>query len=54
MADVVDAIMDRLMALHPRLIDLSLDRLVGLLDKLGAPQRRLPPVLHVEIGRAHV
>ncbi len=41
------AILDRLTALHPRLIDLSLDRLRVLLAALGHPQRRLPPVIHV-------
>jgi dihydrofolate synthase/folylpolyglutamate synthase len=42
-----DAIVDRLHALHPRLIDLSLGRLQLLLDKLGHPERQLPPVIHV-------
>jgi dihydrofolate synthase/folylpolyglutamate synthase len=43
----VDAIFDRLTGLHPRLIDLSLDRLRTLLARLGNPERRLPPVIHV-------
>lgn len=43
----VDSIIERLHALHPRLIDLSLDRLEALLAKLGHPERRLPPVIHV-------
>eukprot|EP01031_Cornospumella_fuschlensis_P006004 gene6004-7470_t len=34
-------------ALHPKLIDLSLGRLQALLAKLGHPERRLPPVVHV-------
>ncbi len=42
-----DAILDRLSALHPRKIDLSLDRVSVLLDRLGRPQDRLPPVIHV-------
>lgn len=42
-----DAILARLMILHPKLIDLSLDRVVDLLDKLGNPHRRLPPVVHI-------
>ena len=33
--------------LHPRRIDLSLDRIARLLDRLGRPQDRLPPVIHV-------
>lgn len=43
----VDAIFDRLLALHPKLIDLSLDRMWRLLDRLGHPEHRLPPVIHV-------
>ena len=37
----------RLQALHPKLIDLSLGRIQRLLSALGAPHRRLPPVIHV-------
>ena len=43
----IEPILDRLHGLHPRLIDLSLDRLRRLLAALGHPERRLPPVLHV-------
>jgi dihydrofolate synthase/folylpolyglutamate synthase len=43
----VEQIAARLERLHPRLIDLSLDRLRTLLARLGHPERRLPPVLHV-------
>jgi dihydrofolate synthase/folylpolyglutamate synthase len=42
-----EAIIERLHALHPRLIDLSLGRLQRCLDALGNPERRLPPVIHV-------
>jgi dihydrofolate synthase/folylpolyglutamate synthase len=42
-----DAIVDRLHRLHPRAIDLSLDRLTRLLAALDHPERRLPPVIHV-------
>lgn len=42
-----DVILDRLLRLHPKIIDLSLDRVYGLLDKLGNPQNFLPPVVHV-------
>ena len=42
-----DAILDRLTALHPKKIDLSLDRIEALLEKLGRPQDSLPPVIHV-------
>ena len=42
-----DAILKRLSQLHPKLIDLSLDRMIPLLETLGRPQDRLPPVIHV-------
>lgn len=38
---------DHLMGLHPKGYDLSLDRVSGLLDRLGNPQDRLPPVIHI-------
>src|ERR1700744_3969517 len=47
MAARIDGIIARLHGLHPRLIDLSLDRLEGLLAQLGHPEQRLPPVIHV-------
>ncbi|HEY3677338.1 MAG TPA: folylpolyglutamate synthase/dihydrofolate synthase family protein [Bradyrhizobium sp.] len=37
----------RLSGLHPRQIDLSLDRMQRLLDRLDHPERKLPPVIHV-------
>jgi dihydrofolate synthase/folylpolyglutamate synthase len=37
----------RLSALHPRQIDLGLERMLALLERLGHPERRLPPVIHV-------
>ncbi len=43
----VEASLDRLHRLYPKLIDLSLERLVRLLAALGDPQDRLPPVIHV-------
>ena len=43
----IEGIVARLHGLHPRLIDLSLDRLLSLLAKLGHPEQRLPPVIHV-------
>ena len=42
-----DAALERLKLLHPKKIDLSLDRLGRLLASLGRPQDRLPPVIHV-------
>ena len=47
MSSRVEGIVARLHGLHPRLIDLSLDRLVSLLKKLDHPELRLPPVIHV-------
>jgi dihydrofolate synthase/folylpolyglutamate synthase len=43
----VDAILARLTALHPKRIDLSLDRVQRLLAALDHPERKLPPVIHV-------
>jgi dihydrofolate synthase/folylpolyglutamate synthase len=40
-------ILDRLTALYPKAIDLTLDRVERLLADLGDPQDRLPPVVHV-------
>ncbi len=42
-----DIVLERLSRLHPKLIDLSLDRVEALLAKLGHPERHLAPVVHV-------
>ena len=42
-----DHILDRMMALHPKIIDLTLDRVWRLLDALGNPQNDVPPVIHL-------
>ena len=42
-----DAILERLLQLHPKKIDLSLGRVLALLERLGAPHENLPPVVHV-------
>ncbi len=47
MTPPVDAIVARLAALHPKRIDLSLDRIERLLAALDHPERKLPPVIHV-------
>ena len=39
--------LERLAALHPKLIDLGLERSIALLAKLGDPHHRLPLVIHV-------
>src|ERR1700752_145109 len=43
----VDTILARLLTLHPKRIDLSLERVWRILDGLGHPERRIPPVIHV-------
>ncbi|MEL6120982.1 MAG: folylpolyglutamate synthase/dihydrofolate synthase family protein [Pseudomonadota bacterium] len=42
-----DIILDRMMSLHPKIIDLTLDRVWHLLERLGNPQNALPPVVHI-------
>ncbi len=44
---LADRQIERLMALHPKGFDLSLDRISRLLERLGNPQDRLPPVVHI-------
>jgi dihydrofolate synthase/folylpolyglutamate synthase len=43
----VDSILARLLALHPKRIDLTLERVQRVLERLGSPERRVPPVIHV-------
>ncbi|MDR7145947.1 folylpolyglutamate synthase/dihydrofolate synthase family protein [Rhizobium sp. BE258] len=38
---------DKLLGLHPKGFDLSLERITRLLEVLGNPQDKLPPVIHV-------
>jgi len=42
-----DVLLERLMGLHPKLIDLSLDRMYAILERLGQPYTKLPPVVHI-------
>ncbi len=42
-----DAVLDRMMTLHPKVIDLTLDRVHRLLAALGHPERHLPPIIHI-------
>lgn len=42
-----DAILKRLMTLHPKLIDLELGRTLRLLKAMGEPHLSVPPVIHV-------
>lgn len=41
------AILERLLGLHPKRIDLVLNRIQRLLARLGHPEQSLPPVIHV-------
>ncbi|WP_298871825.1 folylpolyglutamate synthase/dihydrofolate synthase family protein [uncultured Bradyrhizobium sp.] len=43
----LDALIARLSALHQKRIDLGLERMHRLLDRLDHPERKLPPVIHV-------
>src|SRR6202051_1564500 len=43
----IEPILTRLLGLHTKLIDLTLDRMWRILDALGHPQRSLPPVIHI-------
>jgi dihydrofolate synthase / folylpolyglutamate synthase len=45
--DTSDTILQRLMTLHPKIIDLTLDRVYRLLSALDDPHRKLPPVVHI-------
>lgn len=42
-----DVILERMMRLHPKVIDLTLERVYRLLGRLGHPERDLPPVIHI-------
>ena len=42
-----DLILERMMTLHPKVIDLVLDRCERLLAALDHPEHKLPPVIHI-------
>ncbi len=42
-----DAILMRLLELHPKIIDLSLERMWRILERLDNPHKKLPPVVHI-------
>lgn len=42
-----DAVLERLTKLHPKLIDLSLERTYRFLATLGHPERDMPPTFHI-------
>jgi len=41
------AVLERLLHLHPKKIDLALDRILRMLHDLGDPQKKMPPTIHV-------
>ncbi len=43
----IDKLLDELLELHPKRIDLSLDRVCNLLEKLGNPQNRIKNIIHI-------
>lgn len=42
-----DVVLERLMSLHPKIIDLTLDRMTQLLESLGSPELSIPPAIHI-------
>ena len=47
MSQSSDAILERMMTLHPKVIDLTLARVERLLQRLGNPQQLIPPTVHI-------
>jgi len=47
MSNKLDGLLKKLLNLHPKFIDLSLDRLTKLLKKLNNPEKNLPPIIHI-------
>jgi len=47
MNDKVQSALDELTRLHPKKIDLGLERIERVLKKLGNPHQRLPPTVHI-------
>ena len=47
MRSKTDKLLNELVKLHPKYIDLSLDRLKKLLEKLGNPHLNLPNTIHI-------
>ena len=43
----IEEVLARVAARRPQLIDLSLDRVYAVLERLGSPQKKMPPVFHV-------
>ena len=43
----IDKLLDELLELHPKRIDLSLDRVCNLLEKLDNPQNKINNIVHI-------
>ena len=46
-SDSTAVLLDRLTKLHPKLIDLGLERTIQLSEACGSPHKKLPPVIHI-------
>ena len=46
-SEQIDKLLDELLELHPKRIDLSLDRVCNLLEKLGNPQNKINNIVHI-------
>src|SRR6516225_5312447 len=46
-SDLMNRALDRLKHLHPKVIDLALDRVLEMLAALGNPHLSLPPTIHI-------
>ena len=46
-AELLDPVRERLRSLNPKIIDLSLTRILEVLARLGHPEKKLAPVIHV-------
>jgi dihydrofolate synthase/folylpolyglutamate synthase len=44
---MIDPVLERVMRLHPRSIDLGLERIERVLKAVGSPEKKLPPIVHV-------
>ena len=47
MTDKLEILLAQLTRMYPKYIDLSLKRLLHLLEKLDNPQKKLPPIIHI-------
>ena len=43
----IKSVQERILPLYPRSMDLSLDRIIFLLEKLGNPQKKIKNIIHI-------